>query len=75
MLSPSSRSIYSVLERAVYEQSGAAHYWVVDPDEVSVTAWSLHAGQYGDPTVAVGDEVCELPGPSPVTLSPAALLR
>ena len=75
VLSPSSRSIDSILKRAVYEESGVQHYWVVDPDEPAVTAWSLVDGRYGDPVVLTGDEEGPLPAPWPVTLRPSDLVR
>ena len=46
VLSPSSRSVDLVLKRALYEQAGVAHYWVVDPAGPSLQAWRLVAGAY-----------------------------
>lgn len=56
VLSPSSRSVDRVLKRALYEQSGVAHYWVVDPDEPSITTWTLEDGAYGEAVVATGSQ-------------------
>ena len=34
------------LKRRVYERSGVAEYWIVEPDEPSVTQLVLHDGEY-----------------------------
>lgn len=75
ILSPSTRHIDIGLKWSRYAAAGIQHYWVVDPDEPSVTGWTLQDGTYREERRAVGDEQVELTGPWPVTLSPAALLR
>jgi Uma2 family endonuclease len=74
VLSPSSRSIDRLLKRALYEQAGVAQYWLVDPDEPSVTVWSLAGERFGEPQVVAGDERLSLAGPLPLELVPARLL-
>lgn len=74
VLSPSSPSIDRVLKRELYEQSGDEQYWLVDPDEPSVTVWTREGGTFGQPRTTRGDEWLELAGPLHVTLQPTALV-
>lgn len=57
------------------EAAGAAHYWVVDPDEPSVTAWSLVDGRYREAGRATGEQALELTEPYKVRIMPAGLVR
>ena len=75
ILSPSSRSVDQVLKRALYEQSGVAHFWVVDADEPSVTVWDLVDGSYDAGGVVRGAETLAVQEPFPVTVVPQDLLR
>jgi Uma2 family endonuclease len=75
VLSPSSRSIDTVLKRALYEQAGVAQYWVVAPQEPSLTVWTRGAAGFGDPDVVAGAGALALDGPVPVVVRPADLLR
>jgi Uma2 family endonuclease len=74
VLSPSTRSKDLLLKRGMYEQSGVASYWIVDPDEPSVTALELRDGCYVEAGRVVADEVLALDLPYPVRLTPQALL-
>lgn len=74
VLSPSTRGIDLLLKRERLQRAGCAHYWVVDPDEPSITAWALHDGQYQQAGRAVGDETLVLVEPIEVSLVPSALL-
>ena len=74
VLSPSTRSKDLLLKRGLYEDSGVEAYWIVDPDEVSVTALELVDGRYGEVGRAVGDEVLALDRPFPVRLCARVLL-
>ncbi len=74
VLSPSTRSKDLLLKRGLYEESGVASYWLVDPDEPSVTVLELRDGRYVEAGRAVGDEVLALTLPYAVSLSPHALL-
>jgi Uma2 family endonuclease len=74
VLSPSTRSKDLLLKRGMYEQSGVASYWIVDPDEPSVTALQLRDGCYVEAGRVAGDEVLALDLPYPVRLCPQALL-
>lgn len=46
VLSPSTRRRDLVDKRRILERAGCAHYWVLDPDEASLRAWSLVEGRY-----------------------------
>lgn len=74
VLSPSTRGIDLLLKKDRLERAGCAHYWVVDPDEPSVTAWSLTDGSYRQITRAVGAEPFEVTEPFDLSLSPADLV-
>ena len=46
ILSPSTRRFDLTLKRSRFEAAGVASYWVVDPLELSLTAWELEDGHY-----------------------------
>ncbi|GAA1638182.1 Uma2 family endonuclease [Georgenia ruanii] len=75
VLSPSTRLIDLHLKRARYEAAGTPSYWVVDPDEPSLTAWELRDGGYFGVAHAIGHEVLETDAPVAVRFTPADLLR
>ena len=74
VLSPSTRSKDLLLKRGLYEDSGVASYWVVDPEEPSVLALELRDGRYVEAGRAVGNDVLRLHLPFPVELTPQDLL-
>lgn len=74
VLSPSTRRYDLLLKRSRYEAAGTPSYWVVDPDEPSVTAWELRDGAYAEAGRASGDEALELALPFPVRVVPAELV-
>ena len=74
VLSPSTRSKDLLLKRGLYEDSGVPSYWVVDPDEPSVTVLELVDGRYEEVGRAVGSERLEVQLPFPVELQPDLLL-
>lgn len=74
VLSPSTRSVDLLLKRGVYAESGVAAYWVVDPLEPSIQAWTLVDGEYVDAGRAVDDEALQLDQPFPILLRPSQLL-
>ncbi len=74
VLSPSTRSIDLLLKKDRLSRAGGAHYWVVDPDEPSITAWALRDEAYVQVGRAVGDEELALTDPFVVSLVPSALL-
>jgi len=63
VLSPSTRRVDMTLKRARYEAAGCRSYWVVDPDQPSLTAWDLRDGGYVESAHVTGDDefVAELP--------------
>ncbi len=73
VLSPSTRRIDLTLKRARFEAAGCPAYWVVDPEEPSITVWELVEGEYVDRAHAVGDETVALDQPFRVRLTPSAL--
>ena len=74
VLSPSSRTVDQTLKRAVYEQHGVPHYWLVDPEFPSVIALALRQGTYVELASAVGAASLELDEPFPVRVVPDELL-
>lgn len=74
VLSPSTRTIDLTLKRARYEAAGCPSYWVVDPEEPSLTAWSLQDDGYVEVAHVVGDEEFLAATPFDVAVSPARLL-
>jgi len=73
VLSPSTARIDTTLKRSRLESAGCASYWVVDPDEPSVTVWELRNGAYVEVAHVRGNETCALTVPFDVVLAPAAL--
>jgi Uma2 family endonuclease len=74
VLSPSTRHIDLGLKLLRYEAAGTPHYWVIDPDEPSLRAWSLREGHYVEAAHVVGDEVAHLSAPWPVEIVPRKLV-
>ncbi|HOA26110.1 MAG TPA: Uma2 family endonuclease, partial [Arachnia sp.] len=56
------------------QRAGCAHYWVVDPAEPSVLAWSLVDGVYREVAAASGAGVFEVAAPFPVRFTPSSLV-
>ena len=75
VLSPSTRSYDLLLKRAKYEQYGVESYWIVDPDEPSLTVLELAGAAYAEVAHVTGDEVFEATRPFPVRVCPAELVR
>jgi len=73
ILSPSTRRIDLTLKRSRYEAAGTASYWVVDPDDLTLTAWDLAEGRYVEVAHVAGDEEWTASSPFPVTVVPARL--
>mgnify|MGYP003298560281 CR=1 FL=1 len=67
VLSPSTRAKDLILKKGLYEDSGVASFWVVDPEEESMTAWELADGRYLERTRAQGDDVFSAERPFPVS--------
>lgn len=71
VLSPSTRHVDLALKKSLYEASGCGVFWVVDPDEPSITAWELHDGRYIRTAHAVGDRRFHATQPYDVTVTVA----
>lgn len=75
VISPSSRSIDSVLKRVLYEQAGVGQYWLVDPEEPMVAVWGLVDGRYSEVGTARSGRPLRVDGPLAVTVDIEALLQ
>ena len=73
VLSPSTRHVDVSLKRALYAAAGCPSYWVIDPDEPSVTVWEMDRGAYVERVHLVGDEEGAVTAPYAVSLNPARL--
>lgn len=73
VLSPSTRGIDLLLKKDRLARAGCPHYWIVDPDEPSITAWSLVGEGYVAVAQAVGDDEFTVAAPFPVRLTPSGL--
>jgi len=75
VLSPSSRLIDLTVKRDRFRAAGTPSYWVVDPDEPSLTAWELAAdGAYAEVARVTGGETARLTRPYDVLVIPSALV-
>jgi len=74
VLSPSTRRFDLTLKWSRFEAAGVGSYWVVDPDEPSLTAWDLIDGAYQQVARVVGDDRYAAARPYDVVVSPAALV-
>lgn len=74
VLSPSTRLIDLNLKKAAFERAGVASYWVVDPEQLAITAWELTGGVYVEVARAGAGEVLEVERPFPVALEVGSLL-
>lgn len=73
--SPSTRGVDLLLKRERLERAGCAHYWVVDPDDLAITAWALGSdGRYREPVRACGQEDFTTQEPVAATFRPAELI-
>lgn len=75
ILSPSTRLYDLNLKRARYQQAGVTAYWVMDPDEVSLTAWELRDGAYVEVARVVGADTFAGRAPYAVEIVPEDLVR
>ena len=80
ILSVSSRTIDRHVKKDRLRRAGCPHYWIVDPDEPSITAWTLREGEgEGEPSYelageAHGDQALTLAEPFETTIVPARLI-
>jgi len=62
-------------KRLAYEAFGVPEYWLVDPEEPSLTVLRLVDGRYKQVAKVTGDEPYDATYPFPVTIVPARLVR
>lgn len=74
VLTPSSRRKDAVYKFSKYQDEGVPSYWIVDPDEPSITAYELRDGRYVMVGEAAGATALTLQRPFPVTITPADLI-
>ena len=74
ILSPSSRQYDRGTKRLAYQEAGVASYWIVDPEEPSVTTIDWSGGQLLDERTSTGTDTIVVEQPFAVTLRPADLL-
>lgn len=75
ILSPSTKMLDLLLKRGVYEQAGVPSYWILDPEQETLTVLELVDGLYVERDVVAGEKVFEATLPFPVQIVPAELLR
>ena len=74
VLSPSTRRIDLTLKRSRLEAAGCPAYWVIDPDEPSLTGWELRGDAYVRVAHVRGGEAFEATVPFSVRVVPADLV-
>jgi Uma2 family endonuclease len=74
--SPSTAPYDRGRKKVVYAEYGIPGYWIVvpDPDQPSLTAYSLTGDRYTEVGRAVGEERFATASPFPVEIVPAALV-
>ncbi len=75
VLSPFTRRFDLLLKKERLERAGCAHYWVVDPEEPSITAWRLVDGAYQQTAHVAGDDRFEVVEPFAIGFAPADLVE
>jgi Uma2 family endonuclease len=74
VISPSTRRIDWMLKRSRFEAARCPAYWVIDPEEPSLTAWDLQGDEYTQVAHVVGDQEYAAATPYAVAISPSGLL-
>lgn len=74
VLSPTTRITDTTVKVAKYAEAGVAWYWIVDPDEPSLTVLRLTSGGYEEEAVVRGEEPYRAELPMLVTVAPASLV-
>lgn len=62
------------LKKAALAEAGVVHYWVIDPERPSLTAWRLAKGEFTEVCSATGAQEFSVTQPFPVRVSPADLV-
>ena len=74
VISPSSRTVDRTLKRAVYEEFGVRHYWIVDPEMPSLVALDLQGSHYREVASVEGTDTWHATRPFDVDVTPVCLL-
>ncbi len=69
VLSPSTRRVDLLLKRDRFQAAGVPSYWIVDPDEPSITVLELQDGGYVEVAVIAGSEPHTVARPFPLSLA------
>lgn len=75
VLSGSTRAVDLTLKRHVLEQAGVPSYWLLDPEESSLTVLELVDGAYREVASARGEQALTVERPLAVTVVPSELVR
>jgi Uma2 family endonuclease len=75
ILSPSNRRHDLVAKRRVYEQAGIESYWIIDPDQPSITVLSLREEGYFEVGQAAGSAELAVDNPYQLRIRPADLVK
>lgn len=73
VLSPGTRLRDQSLKRAAFQEAGVTSYWLLDPDEPTLTALELRGGVYVEVAHVRDDEPFEATLPFPVRVVPSEL--
>ncbi|MGH9073872.1 MAG: Uma2 family endonuclease [Acidimicrobiales bacterium] len=73
VLSPTGRRRDLLTKRYLYASAGCPSYWIVDPDEPSLTVLGLEGHRYRQLAQVVGNEAFEATDPFAVIVRPADL--
>lgn len=68
VLSPATAAHDQIVKRRIYERAGVPEYWLVHPQDRTVTIYVLIEGQYGRP------EIFELKGETPIGVLPGVVI-
>ncbi|OBG89598.1 hypothetical protein A5699_13475 [Mycobacterium sp. E802] len=74
VLSPSTALNDLNTKKAAYERLGVQSYWVIDPQQVTLTVFELRDGAYVQAAAVSGSEGYEAKLPFPVRIVPLDLL-
>lgn len=73
--SPSTRAVDLTLKRRVLEEAEVPSYWLVDPEDLTLTVLELEGSAYRQVAQVGGDEAFDASRPFPVRVVPARLSR
>ena len=76
VISPSTRAVDRLLKYGRYAEAGVEHYWIVDPDEPSLTAYRLSSdGSYAQIAQVTADQPFEATDPVHAVIIPSELVQ